>query len=101
MLSKLLFRNLEVLLTAMNVISIAEKLIKVFKGFINAIVVDIIPKKWCNYKDEEKGWCLWRKNGEGCEKERKRMKRKKRIEENAEQIRERIAKKVMQEAREC
>ncbi len=29
------------------------------------------------------------------------MKRKKRIEENAEQIRERIAKKVMQEAREC
>ena len=41
------------------------------------------------------------KYGEGCEKERKRMKRKKRIEENAEQIRERIAKKVMQEAREC
>jgi hypothetical protein len=36
-----------------------------------------------------------------CEKEIKRMKRKKRIEENAEQIRERIAKKIMQEAREC
>jgi hypothetical protein len=29
----------------MNVISLAEKLTKVFKGFINAIVVDIIPKK--------------------------------------------------------